>query len=240
MNLCTFIEVFPKQVLNDSTTQQLPLGTLAFTKDGRGFRYCRAGAAALVAGNCIQAPAQIANHLAMTPTAAAIGATQITMTPGATGAAISFYNEGWMIVSTTPALGDTRGIAVSPAITASVAFTITLYTEDQLQTALTSSSRLDLQCNAYRDVIQCPITTATSACVGVAPYAIGTTNYGWLQVFGPCGVLITGTPAVGQAVSPIGAVAGAAAINSTTLGIIGTMMTTGVDTKCNAVFLDIH
>src|SRR5437773_343778 len=71
-----------------STTLSVPhyLGERMVTKDGRSFRYCLNGAVALVAGNVIQAAAQIPNHLALTPVAASIGDTSITVALGATAA----------------------------------------------------------------------------------------------------------------------------------------------------------
>src|SRR5437773_6355886 len=71
-----------------STTFYVPhyTGERMPTKDGRSFRYVLNGAVALVAGNVIQAPAQVANHLALTPVAASIGDTSITVALGATAA----------------------------------------------------------------------------------------------------------------------------------------------------------
>jgi hypothetical protein len=236
-------QTFASTAYTSSTSPSDPpyvLGQAAYGRDGTVFHYCQAGASALVAGNVIQSPAQIANHLNMAPSATvAVGATTMTLTPGATGGAANLYQDGTLIVSTTPGLGQTFRVRSHAAITASTAFDIFLYSDDAVAVQLTTTSRLDLQQNVYKGVIQAPVTTLTGAIVGVAPYAIAATEYGWLQTWGPCGVLIDGTPAVGMAVSSPAAVAGGAAINSSTLTMLGDMLVTGVDTKVKAVCLKI-
>jgi hypothetical protein len=238
MNLNSAVQVSGQHTQSSSTTPKHALGTRGVTRDGRVFRYCKAGAL-LVAGNVIQSPAQIANHLNTAVLAAAVGDKALLITPGATAGAANLYAEGVAIVSTTPGLGQTLGIRSHAAITASTEFTLNLYDDDPVVVALTTSSKVDLQQNPYSAVIQAPVTTLTGAIVGVAGFAIPSGEYGWLQTWGMCGVLIDGTPGVGMAVSSPAAVAGGAAINSSTLTMIGDMLVTGVDTKVKAVFLKI-
>src|SRR4051794_36179154 len=70
------------------------IGTRIVTRDGRAFRLARIGAVAAVAGSLYQASAPVANHLAQTPAAAAIGATSVTITTlGATAATQNQYAE---------------------------------------------------------------------------------------------------------------------------------------------------
>lgn len=215
------------------------LGTLGVTNDGRMFRYARAGATSLIAGNVVQAPAQIANHLALTPAAASIGATQVTVTLGATLATANQYAGGWLCTHTTPGEGYMYLIKGHPAALSGGTLTLTLDPADGLNVALTASSVVDLVSNPFSAVIQAPVTTATGSPIGVAPFPIVNAQYGWIQTHGPAATLITGTPAVGQEVVGVGAVAGAAAIQSGTLPVIGFMMVTGVDTKIQPVFLNL-
>jgi hypothetical protein len=225
--------------LVSSSTQLHNLGQLAQTSDGRKWRYCKAGASDLVAGNVIQAPAQIANHRNLTVAAHAIGVTTLTVTLGATAATADQYAGGVAIVSTTPGLGYSYGISGHPAADASASLALSLHPSNSIQVALTSSSKIDLQVNPYRGVIQAPVTTLTGAVVGVATYIITAAQFGWLCTGGHCGVLIDGTPAVGVCVSSPAAAAGAAAVNSGTLQILGVMMATGVDTRVMAVKLSL-
>jgi hypothetical protein len=224
----------------DPTTLAPPhaAGEKLQTKDGRAYRYVLAGAADLVAGNCIQSSAQIANHLALTPVAAAVGDKTLTVALGATLATANQYAGGYAIVSTAPGNGNMYKIASHPAAALSTNLVLTL--EDPILVAITTTSRIDLEANAYSGVIQTPVTTLTGAVVGVAVFPITAAQWGWIQVRGTAPVLIAGTPAVGQSVSCPATAAGAAAINSGTLAIIGQMKTTGVDGKNNAVFLTLE
>lgn len=223
----------------NSTALADPPGTLRRDRIGRLWRAVLAGAADLVAGNVIQSPAQVANHIARTAIAAAIGDTTFSLALGATAAAANQYAGGLAIISVTPGLGQELVITGHLAVLSSGTGVFNLDSATPIQVALTTSSKVDLQANPYRGVIQAPVTTATGVAVGVATSVVTAAQYGYVQTWGPCGVLITGTPAVGASVVGTGAVAGAAAIASSTLGVIGRMMVTGVDTACNAVFLQI-
>lgn len=224
-----------------SATQIHPLGTRAHTKDGRTFRYAQAGAADLVAGNLLQSAAPIANHLANTPPAVAVGATSFTYTPGNTAGAANLYAEGFLQVDTTPGNGYTYQVAGHAAITASTAFTLNLV--DPIQVALTTSSRVGLIHNRFKNVIQSP-TTLTAGVAGVAPYIIATTQYGWVQTWGMCSVLINGTPAVNAPVVAGGTTAGSVdvwtAAAQPTTNFVGHMAQVGVSTKNNFVNLMIE
>lgn len=235
------LEIAVGDTFSSNANQQHPLGTYAETSDGRGWRYCQAGAVDLVAGNWIQASAQIANHLAMTPSAAAIGVRAVTVTPGATAGAANLYAEGFAIVSTTPDIGSCYQVKDHLAITASVAFVVNIKEPAGLAVAWTSSTRVDLQANPYKNVIQTPVTTLTGSCVGVAQAIITATQFGWLLVHGPGACLIAGTPSVGLAVVVPGTAAGACVVDgaASATPVVGTMMTTGVDGKCNAVFVTL-
>lgn len=219
-----------------STDQRHALGERFTTGDGRTFRYALAGAVALVPGNALQAPAQVANHLNLTVTAAAaVGATKVSVTLGATAAAQNAYKEGVLVVSTTPGNGYAYRIAGHAAIGSGGSGDI--YLEDPIQVALTTSSKVDLQANPYAGVIQTPVTTLTGAPVGGAVSAIAAASYGWIQTRGQFAGLIDGTPGVSFCLSCPAAVAGGFAINSGTLAIVGRTLVTGVDTKNKSIFL---
>lgn len=230
------------------TTQKHPLGTVAITKDGRVYRYASAGAADLVAGNIIQSAAPIANHLALTAAAEAIGAglaaDPITVTPGATGGAAGLYGEGTLNIDTTPGNGYNYRISGHAAITASVAFSLYLDPDELIAVALTTSSRYGLHHNPFKTCIVAA-TTVTAAVVGcaAAPITANTVseNYGWLQSRGPASVLINGTPGVGIGVvsgaTTAGSVDVAAVAAEINVRIIGRMMQVGVSGKNNSVYL---
>lgn len=221
-----------------SATRLHNLGERMVTSDGRVFRYAKAGAVDLVAGNMLQAPAQIANHIALTPAAAAIGDTSITVTLGGTAATAGQYAGGWAFISTTPGNGYAYPILGNPA-QATTNGTLVVTLAQPLIVALTTSSRVDLQMNPYNGVIQTPITTLTGSVVGNAPYIIAANEFGWIQTHGPAAVLVKGTPGVGLAVVCPGTAAGAVVVDgaASETPVVGTMLTTGVDGKNNGVFL---
>lgn len=226
-----------------SATQQHPLGTKGIDQTGRVFRYCQAGASDLVAGNAIQSSAIVANHLAMTPSAAAIGAVTVSVTPGATAGAANLYAEGYLGTDTTPGNGIVYAVKSHPAIVSSTAFSVTLYDEDAITVAITTASRLDLIANPYKNVIQFPVTTATGSLVGVASYIITATQYGWIQTHGLATPLIAGTPALGAGIMSPGTTAGASVVVTTTNLVVaqyvGRMAQIGVDGKNNFAWLSI-
>jgi hypothetical protein len=226
-----------------SATPAHRVGTRAVSDDGRVFRYVKAGAADLVAGNVIQSSAIVANHLANTPPAVAVGAKSFTYTPGATAGAANLYANGFLQVDTTPGNGYTYSVEGHAAITSATAFT--LFLKDPIQVALTTSSRVGLIANQYSGVIQLPVTTATGTIVGVAGYIITAAQFGWIQTWGLASVLTTGTPALGAMVMGPGTAAGAAqvVVAAGTLivaQIIGHMAQVGVDGKNNFVHLRIN
>lgn len=227
-----------------TTYQAHPLGTMAFSRDGRCFRYATVGATDTVAGSIYQSAAKIANHLANTPPAVAAGATQFTYTPGATGASANFYSEGLLVVDTTPGNGYAYKVAGHGAITSATAFTLYLDPDDPIQVALTTSSRVGLHAHPLRQVIVAA-TTVTGIAVGGAPTIItgnGTAeNFGWLQTRGPFPALINGTPAVGTGLVTSATTAGAldvaAVAAEINVRIIARAMQVGVSTKNNLVYL---
>lgn len=230
-----------QDTFTSSATQLHPLGTLARTKDGRLFRYAVAGAVDTVAGSLYQGAAPVTAHLANTPPAVAIGATSFTYTPGAATGAANLYAEGYLQVDTTPGNGYTYQVAGHDAIASSTAFT--LYLRDAIQVALTTSSRVGLMPNKFKNVIVTP-TTNTGRVAGVAPCIITTAQYGWLQTHGPCSVLINGTPAITAPVVNSATTAGAVdkwttAAADVAVTPVGYMMQVGVSTKLNFVDLVI-
>lgn len=227
-----------------SSKQYHPLGTIAISKDGRVFRYASVGATDTVAGSIYQSAAPIANHLANTPPAVAVGATSFVYTPGATAGAANLYAEGTLMVDTTPGNGYTYRISGHPAITASVAFNLALDPDDAIVVALTASSRVGLHHNPYKTVIVAA-TTVTAMAVGGAPAILTgnavAENFGWLQSRGPFAGLINGTPGVGiglvTSATTAGALDVAAVAAEINVRIIARAMQVCVTAKNNSVFL---
>jgi len=244
MNLCQPPVALGQQAFVSSATQKHPLGTRGYDKYGRKFRYVQAGAAALVVGNVLQAPAEVTTHQTCAVTATAAGATAMTITLGATNAVVANqYAEGWAVIDTTPGLGYAYPIISHPAAAASAACVLTLAQDAPIQVALTTSSKVTLVSNPYKSVIQCPVTTLTGAPVGVAVYPIALTEYGWIQTGGPASVLTAGTPAVGSIVVVPATAAGSVVVSALqttgTTPVMGVMMAVGKDGTCCPVYLTL-
>src|SRR6185369_8356134 len=79
--------------------------------DGREVVLIQAGAVALSSGQLMQAPALVANHQNMATSTAAAGATQVTVTLGATAATLNQYQGGYVIFNAGTGLGQTLKIA---------------------------------------------------------------------------------------------------------------------------------
>lgn len=218
------------------STQQHMLGARIRTTDGRTFRYVRASAAT-VAGQLYQSPAEKTNHQNLTPSAAAIGDTSITVTLGATAADANEYENGYALITVTPGQGYAYQVKSNPSAAASGSLTLQL--KDAIEVALTTSSRVDLVRNPYASVIVSP-TTRNGGVIGVSPDIISAGNYGWLQTGGVTCVLADGAVSVGQLVCASTGVAGSVRNMQTTADVVVGVAVTGIaDTEYGAVSLTL-
>ena len=210
------------------------------TSDGRELVLVQNGAAALVAGTLIQAPAEITafEKLAMTvPTTypATAGLNQILVTNGSAVLKVNQFQQGYAIVAAGTGIGQTFKIASHQAAASAATFIVTL--EDAIQTTLDATSKITLAFNPYIGVITSPATTATGAPVGIAITAIaastaatydgtsgaltatGVAQYGLIGCHGPLACLIDNT--VTNVGYPLG-------VSKTTAGTLGVATLTTV------------
>lgn len=224
--------VQPLDLYKSSATVSADLGALGVTGDGREFRYVKAGASALVPGTLQQAPAVTANLQDVTVTAAtAAGATEISFTISSTTITANSLDGGIVAISDNDGQGQVARIASHNSGTIT---TLTLKLEDPLAIATSSTSQACILPNPYNGVIINP-TTPTNKPVGVAISAIPAGYYGWIQTKGIVSCLNDSNTAVGLAVAPSGAVAGAVKTGATTLDSIGSAAQAGVDTEYRLV-----
>lgn len=232
-NLTGWMQSSPLGGFDSTADAEAKLGTLVCTGDGRKFRFVKVGAVALVVGNAIQSRVEDVDHDNIAVRATAAGALDLLITTGASGGALDAneYAQGLAVIDTTPGLGYAYQISNHDAISASTNGSLRLMASDPIQVALTTSSKVTLIANPYDGVIQHPVTTASGICVGGAIYPIAAGSYGWIQSGGLGAALIAGTPAVGQPVTSVGAVAGALTVHSAELNIVACMAVTGRDGK---------
>src|SRR3990167_304701 len=169
--------------------------------DGRKFRYASAGAVALAVANLQQAPIPVANHVLQTAAAAAVGATSVALTLGATAATANQYHNGYLVVdlATNTGFGYTYGIDHPPAVASAGVFTVPLKSTVQVAIS-TAANSISLVPNTYQGVILAVATNPTATIAGVSVRVIPIGDFGWVQTRGACMCLTTGTLVIGEKV----------------------------------------
>jgi len=231
---------FSQGLFSEDTVKTAAFGAKASTADGRTYRYCKAGATALVAGKVYDGPASVANHKNVTvAAAAAIGATSITVTLGATAATANQYADGVIVINDEAGQGFTYGIKSHPAADASAALVLTLHEDESVQEALTTSSQASLVANRYNGVI-IHASAETGIPVGVAIKDITAASYGWVQTGGPVSCLSDATVGtIGSSVAASASTDGACTIGDGILAPIGYADQLMVSTEYNPITLTI-
>ena len=184
--------VSPQTIYEAGPSRRHPIGSRGVLADGSVWYYARnSAAAALAPGKLAMAEVIHTSLDDLAVDAAAIGATQIAITPiaGVTADAGDF-DHGYIIVNTGAHLGARYQIRVSPAIVDSPKFTVTL--EHPLIVALDNTSRVFLIKNPWMDVViaagafaHMPAGVPTVA----VPAGNATKQYAWLQTWGLCSIL---------------------------------------------------
>jgi hypothetical protein len=191
------------------TTKLHTVGTRMILPDGRVFRYALANGA-LPAGQLVQESANVALHdMDLAVATAAIGATQITVTPGATAVTANQYQGGYLYVNDgAGGEGQVYAIASHPAADASTAFVVTL--QSGITQAFTNGTTLvGLKANAYFDCIPAPVVP-TARILGAPVADIADNGYGWVQTWGEAALLVdTLVPVVGEDLYPSSNTSGA-------------------------------
>ena len=255
-------------ILESSSEKKMSLGAYRETPDGRGFRYCRNGTVATVAGQVYQGTAKDTSYLqvsgGLTPAAAssasatvaaAIGATQVTI---ATSISVDLnaLAGGYMSVDVAPGQGYTyrvKGNTLSAGTVGSpsAGTNVVVYLEDPIVIGLTTTSRVIFVKHPYDGVVVYP-GSCTAAPAGVSTFIIGASvattptvpgvfYYGWLQTRGVCSVLFKGTGVAGSAVGAI--VSGtSAAVGPCIAGsnIMGYNISTSIDAEYALVYLTLN
>mgnify|MGYP001205251211 CR=1 FL=1 len=222
-----------------SSTQKYALGHTLRLNDGRVFKYAKAGAD-LTPGKLLQTPASTGSSdffncaIAENGTSGGrIGDTTLTVTlNGSTHAlAANALADGWVQIATSTGAGRQYKVLSNTAASAGGTTTITL--AEPLQAAIGASSTATLALNQYNGVITRP-ATGTGAPVGIAPIAVSSGQYFWLQTYGRATCLQDGAWSVNTQLVPSNGVDGAAEVqvagtSGTVLPIIGFACKVGAD-----------
>jgi len=232
------VQVLPAGLRSNVATPAVQVGAKASTVDGRVFRYCKAGATALVAGKVYDGPAAEANHTNIAVVTGTAGAKTITVTLGATAVTANQYAGGVIVINDVTGEGQTFTIKSHPAADASASLVVTLDDDETIVTALTTSSQATLVANQYNGLV-IHATTEVAIPVGVAHTAITAGQYGWVQTHGPVSALCAATTGIGQSCAASDTTAGAYEIGDGILPVIGYAIAAGVATEYNPIFLTI-
>ena len=236
----------PAQGIYDiSAVKNFPLGT-RYSKNGRTYRYAKAGSVALVAGNLLQSAlygGSVGTYQHdLTPSAAALGAKEVSVTTVTDTLTKDLFADGILAVTdggAAAAMGSLYDILSHPAGAAgAIVFTL----KDALAKAITTSSRITIIKNIYDGAIQAPVTTPTGLAIGVAPVAVTAAYYFWLQTWGIANVLVKTALTMGTNVLRDVAAAGSAGVDNgilanETIGQTGWVTDT---TDSGLVFLTIN
>lgn len=228
------------EIYNTYSDRRFMLGQEARTLDGRVFRFAKAGASDLVAGDVLQAPAPVTNHVLQTATAAGkVGDTTVTLTIGATAITADQYRDGVLAVELGTGFGyayalDTHVSYLASATTVAIPFKRGI----TLQVAVpTTANTLSLIASPYSGVIQSP-TTLTAQPVGVAVSVIKAAKFGWIQVRGLAAVTTIGTVVIGSNVMvPTTTAGGCAPVAADTTPVIGTVAHVATTTNKSVIQL---
>lgn len=229
---------------NAVASSRYSVGDVVEGSKGRKFRYSLAGASALVKGNLLQESAEDTQFENMAiGTAGAVGDNYLQVTNGTTTVTSAAFVGGTIGVYTagTVAVGDEYVITkITGTLTSGGAMKVWL--DRPLRYAYSTSATVNMKRSPWSGVIQFPATTQTGMPVGVAIYEIPAGEYGFVQTHGECTALSdNSTFAVGSAVSPSLAVAGAIGVNvaGTTHCNVGIVRQAKASAKGIATFLMI-
>ena len=176
------------QPLNtQSATKMHKLGMLYIDEYGRKWRYCKNGGAALAAGKCVAATEGTANHVDQaTVTAAAVGATTITLTVGATAVTENAYQDGFFVTNDATGEGYSYPIVSNTACDSSGS-TIIKLAEPLRAAIVATTSQVSLIPSPYYAVT---VSSSINAlCVGVSTMVVTAAYYFWSQTGGATAAL---------------------------------------------------
>lgn len=179
-----------------TTYAEHDLGQLGMHKDGRAYRYIFMDGA-VTAGKLLQCRATTDAHdNDLVTAAAAIGASSVSVTLGATAIVADEYKDGYLYVNDVTGEGQMFKIGTHAAVASSGVFAVPIVDEGGVRTALTASSQCGLMRNPWKDVIIAP-TTFTGHVVGATTVDMADNRYGWAQRTGIANLLIKGTVIIG-------------------------------------------
>ncbi len=238
----------------ESATQEYPLGTRYAEPGplGRVFRYAKAGAA-ITPGKML-ATAQYggaAGTAEQTQCAVAVAAStndkRIYITASSSAQVLDLFAGGMAIIMDVSATPDDFYSIPIESHSALLSTGTASYIDLQYgaPVALTTSDKVDLFVNPWKDIIIQPTTTHTGSPIGVAQVNVTSAYYFWCQTWGPVGIMSNAGPlTVGASVISSTDIAGGIASGNVASSTypqpqVGLCLTIGTDVFGAGVYLMI-
>jgi hypothetical protein len=184
-----------------SATKKESFGSLRFTKDGRAFRYGKAGEA-LTAGKATSLAETTANHIKQTGDAIAVGATQVVLLLGATLAAKDAYADGYLQFYDGAATVVGHQYLILGHEAAGSAENIYLQIDRPVSAAVVTTDTWSLVPNPWSSLTH--EASLAHGFGGVPVISVTSGYYAWFQVGGVACGLNGGNTALGSILVPSG------------------------------------
>lgn len=246
---------------DQTTAKKHRLGTRMELRDGRVFYYALASGAIGAGKLVMQNNHNHANHikdLALTQ-AHALNRTDIVFTNSGSAFAKTQLNDGWVFVNDVDGEGHVYAIRAAgntfsgPDNIVGITDThaqLILEEDDGISEALTTNSQIGIRTNKFLDAQLYDNTDIDGVVLGVAPAEIADNEYFWVQSWGTCAVLTSGTVVLGKGVIPKGtgatsdgAMRKRATVSAGNTGVdfqtIGTIESVGATTEYSLMHLTV-
>ncbi|MHA2064051.1 MAG: hypothetical protein ACXABY_06690 [Candidatus Thorarchaeota archaeon] len=233
----TYPGALPQQILEMMEAETIQPGSPAIKTDDKTFRAVKFGEA-VTAGKLVQAPAVDADFEDLVVAAdAAVGATEISVTLGASGVTANQFEGGTIYVTNEAGEGVAYTVDNHPA--ADPAAVVVFQIQETVAVALTdATSVVTVLANPFVDVVNAP-TTLTNKVLGVAVTTAAAGDFGFIQTKGVAPVLADGIVAANTAVYASAGVSGAVAAAANGK-IVGHTIVATVDTEYKPVDLQLN
>lgn len=234
-----FMQITPTDARKTSTTKNgVSLGTTVVTRDGKVYRWSRAGAVALNPGQLTVNSDVTANAVNRTVARTyAVGATQVIVDVGGAIAA-DFFADGYLTISDATGEGVNYLVVGNTSTSGAAEMTVTL-AEPLVTTLTVDVSEASLVRNENDGVVISAVDQADLA-VGVPNTSVAAGSYFWNQIQGECSVLadeaVTKGVELTIGTSVAGAVEAIDLIGEQTVGVATEAL---VDTEYRSVKLTI-
>ena len=235
--------IFNLDPYQQTAVQFHQLGAKGVMENGDIYRYTRiiSTGTDLVAGQLQVALTEEGNHINVDlSAAAAIGATLVIPTVGATAVDANEYDEGWLVFNDVAPEGESYKISSHEANAGSLATDVNLVRG--LVSAATTSSEVSLIRNPWNNPAVSQLIDERAAGVAQVDWDVSVANFGWLKTHGVSAVLQDTTGVTkGFVVAISNQTNGAVGVKSDMDDevAIGQAMATGTAGEYNPVYLQI-